>query len=84
LSFDCIMCGLCNIRCPAEIPQFHVAMLARRLYGKYIQKKSDKLQKRLEEIKSGKYDEEIKRLMTMPKDELKKKYFLREIKLDTD
>lgn len=84
LSFDCIMCGLCNIRCPAEIPQLHVSMLARRLYGKYLQKKSDKLQKRLNEIKEGKFDNDIKNLMTMPKDELKKKYFSRDIKLDTD
>ena len=30
MSFDCIMCGLCASRCPAEIVQYNVALLARR------------------------------------------------------
>ena len=33
MSFDCIMCGLCASRCPAEIVHYHVGLLARRLYS---------------------------------------------------
>ena len=36
LSFDCVMCGACSARCPAEISHPQVAVLARRLTGKYI------------------------------------------------
>ena len=34
-SFDCVMCGVCSSRCPAGISHPQVAMLARRLNGKY-------------------------------------------------
>src|SRR3990170_8233546 len=33
LSFDCISCGLCVSRCPAEITHYHMGLLARRLFG---------------------------------------------------
>ena len=36
LSFDCVMCGICSSRCPAGISHPQVAMLARRLNGKYL------------------------------------------------
>ena len=35
LSFDCIQCGLCSMRCPADIKHYHVGQLARRLKGKH-------------------------------------------------
>src|SRR3989338_1879368 len=35
LSFECIMCGLCVARCPAEIVHYNVGLLCRRLYSKY-------------------------------------------------
>lgn len=79
LSFDCLCCGMCAIRCPAEIVQYNVGLLAKRLYGKYLSKKSQQLEKRLKEIKQRKYDKEYKELMTMKKDELKKKYYSRDM-----
>ena len=39
-SFDCVMCGVCSSRCPAGISHPQVAMLARRLNGKYLAPKS--------------------------------------------
>jgi len=81
LSFDCIRCGLCALRCPAEIVQFNVAILAQRLYGKYIAPNSPELAARVKEIEEGKYDEEIKNLMEMEKRELTDKYFARDIKI---
>lgn len=79
LSFDCICCGMCAIRCPAEIVQYNVGLLAKRLYGKYMSKKSPELEKRLKEIKSHKFDSEYKELMTMKKDQLKKRYYDRDL-----
>ena len=79
LSFDCIQCGLCAIRCPAEIVHYHVAQLARRLYGKYIAPKSKHLEKRVKEIEEGKYEKEIKELMNKSLEELRKMYNERDI-----
>ena len=78
LSFDCLSCGLCAIRGPAEIVHYNVGILGRRLYGRYLKKKSEHLDKRIEEVKSKKYDPEYKELMKMTKDELKKKYYARD------
>ena len=79
LSFDCIMCGLCAARCPAEIAQYNVAALARRLYGKYLSKKGEYLESRLKEIKEHKYDKEIEEFMHMDRESLSKKYYARDI-----
>jgi heterodisulfide reductase subunit C len=78
-SFDCIMCGLCTTRCPAEITQFNAAMMARRIYGKFIQKKGRNLDERIKQINDGKFEEGYKELMTISKEELKKRYFDREL-----
>jgi Na+-translocating ferredoxin:NAD+ oxidoreductase RnfC subunit len=79
LSFDCICCGLCAIRCPAEIVQYNVGLLGKRLYGKYLSKKSPELKKRIKEVKSKKFDKEYKEMMSMKKDKLKKKYYDRDL-----
>ena len=78
ISFDCIQCGLCASRCMGEIPQFHIAQLARRMYAKYIMPKAEHLAKRVEEIKSGKYDKILDELTTLNKQELEKHYMERE------
>jgi formate hydrogenlyase subunit 6/NADH:ubiquinone oxidoreductase subunit I len=79
ISFDCIMCGLCSIRCPAELAQYNYAQLGRRLFGKYGMLIPEHLRKRLDEIKQGKYEQELKRLMTASIDELRKIYTSRDI-----
>ena len=79
LSFDCLSCGLCAIRCPAEIIQYNVGVLARRLYGKYLAKESQQLKKRIQEVKNRKFDKEYNEFMKMKKDELKKKYYDRDL-----
>jgi len=78
-SFDCVSCGLCVIRCPAEIPQYHVAQLVRRLYGKYLMKTPNYLDKRIDEIKEGKYEDGFKELMTLSKEALEEKYKKRDM-----
>jgi len=81
-SFDCIMCGLCAARCPAEEAQYNVAILCRRLYGKYLAPKSQHLWERIEEIEAGKFDEELSKLKSMSKEELQQRYKERDIEPD--
>ncbi len=78
-SFDCIMCGLCAARCPAEESQYNYAILARRLYGRYLSPRSQHLADRLAEIERGDFKEAIEELRTADKDTLKKRYAERDI-----
>ena len=61
-SFDCIMCGLCAARCHAEMPQYLIALLARRLYAAHIAPKAPDLARRVKELEDGVFDAEIERL----------------------
>jgi len=79
LSFDCITCGLCAMRCPTEIVPYNVALLARRLYGKYVMPRAKHVDERIKEIEEGKFDEETKNLMDASLDVLKELYTKREI-----
>jgi succinate dehydrogenase/fumarate reductase-like Fe-S protein len=78
-SFDCVMCGLCSTRCPAGLPQYNIALLCRRLYGRHIAPKAEHLAQRVAEVESGKFDNELKALMGMPDDELRRRYGERDI-----
>jgi succinate dehydrogenase/fumarate reductase-like Fe-S protein len=79
LSFDCIMCGLCAARCPAEEPQYNIAILARRLYGRYLAPRSEHMHARVAEIKDGNYDEELADLKSLDVEALKERYTARDI-----
>jgi hypothetical protein len=75
---ETIQCGLCASRCMGELPQYHIAQLARRIYGKYLQPRAEHLAKRVQEIESGKYTAMLDNLTKMSKDELEKLYKERE------
>ena len=79
LSFDCIMCGLCAVRCPAEEAQYNIAILARRLYGRYLAPRSKHLRERLGEIKAGGFDAQLAELKQLNREELVARYQAREI-----
>jgi ferredoxin len=79
MSFDCIMCGLCAARCPAEEPQYNIAILARRLYGRYLAPRSEHLFQRVDEIQAGRYNDEMVELKSLDVDALKTRYKAREI-----
>ncbi len=79
MSFDCIMCGLCAARCPAEEPQYNIAILARRLYGKYLSPRSSHLAQRVSEIQDGAFDQEISELKSLDVSALKQRYTARQI-----
>ena len=79
LSFDCIMCGLCAVRCPAEEAQYNIAILARRLYGRYLAPRSKHLRERLGEIKAGDFDAQLAELKQLNREELVARYQARDI-----
>ncbi len=78
-SFDCVMCGVCSSRCPAGISHPQVAMLARRINGKYLAPKCGHLEDRVCEIKDGTFNELMEALMDKPIEEMRELYNTREI-----
>lgn len=82
LSFDCVMCGLCSARCPAEEVQYNIGILARRIYGRHILPGSEHLQDRVSQISEGRYESMLKDLMKMEKTELMKLYKSRQMEPD--
>ena len=73
------MCGICSSRCPAGISHPQVAMLARRINGKYIAPESKHLTERCREIEDGLCAAELEAIMAKPIEELKELYNHRDI-----
>jgi Fe-S oxidoreductase len=78
LSFQCIMCGACASKCPAEISQPNVALLARRIYGRQILSLPESLYQRIRDIDQGRYNLVLDKLTQMSNEELINVYTLRE------
>jgi len=78
-SFDCLMCGLCAARCPQGLVPYNIAMLCRRLYGRYLSNNSQHLEDRINEIEAGKFDAEIDKLKGTEEKELRRMYTERDI-----
>ncbi len=78
-SFDCIACGLCSARCPVEETQYNVALLARRLYGRNLAKRSEHLRARVEEIARGDFNGQLKEMRSLEGQALRDRYNARDI-----
>lgn len=78
VSFSCIMCGLCAIRCPAQISQYTAAMYVRRLTGRYLTPKAEHLNKRVAQVQAGEFDGKLAKLRSMGKEELTALYSARD------
>jgi len=78
-SFDCVSCGICASRCPAGITHYNVALLARRLTGKYLTPKTEHLENKVTEIAAGTHDDSLKEMMNKNVEELKTLYNSRDI-----
>ena len=78
-SFDCVMCGLCAARCPQGLVPYNIALLCRRLYGRYLAPVSKHLEDRIAEIEAGKFDAELQELKRMSEGKLRHRYAEREI-----
>jgi Fe-S oxidoreductase len=61
MSMECVMCGMCALRCPAELTQYNIALVIRRMHGGSLPP-AHHLIERLEEIRQGKFDDELARL----------------------
>ncbi len=79
LSFSCIQCGLCVSRCMGELPQYHIAQLARRIYGSKIAPRAKHLDEAVKVVGDGKYQECLHNLMAANEEELRKLYQEREM-----
>jgi len=78
-SFDCLMCGLCASKCPANIVQYKVAILCRRLHSKYLVKKAEHLKRLSGRLESGEFNALLDELMQADKTTLAAKYNQRDI-----
>jgi hypothetical protein len=63
----------------AGLVPYDIAIVCRRLYGRYLAKHSKHLDERIDEINSGKFDAELDALKCEAIDELKRKYETRDI-----
>ncbi|MDY6861380.1 MAG: 4Fe-4S dicluster domain-containing protein [Thermodesulfobacteriota bacterium] len=79
LSFDCIQCGLCASRCMAEMAQYHIAQMVRRITGSKIKPRAKHLNDVVSKIEKGKYDNIFKELKALDVNTLKKLYTEREM-----
>jgi succinate dehydrogenase/fumarate reductase-like Fe-S protein len=78
-SFDCIMCGLCTARCHAEMAQYLIGILVRRLYAAHIAARYPDLEPRVQQVMDGEFDQELKDLKSMSIEDLKDLYKKRDI-----
>jgi succinate dehydrogenase/fumarate reductase-like Fe-S protein len=78
-SFDCVMCGLCAARCPQGLVPYNVAILCRRLYGRYLAPVSKHLEQRIADIESGQCDSDVEKLKKADEKELRRLYTERDI-----
>ena len=83
-SFDCIMCGICASRCPAGISHPQVAILARRLYAKYLAPPATHLENRIREMADGAMEASVEQLMKRPLEEIKALYDARDIEKEIE
>jgi L-lactate utilization protein LutB len=82
-SFNCIQCGLCTSRCFAEMPQYHIMQLARRIYGGKIVPRSKHTAEAVKWIREGRFESMMQQVMNMTPAELKQAYLEREIEPET-
>jgi ferredoxin len=72
MFMDCVMCGHCIPVCIADIAPNHVAVYASRAQGVFYTKLPENLNRRLEEIEAGAFDEQWTNLLKMNEADLKK------------
>jgi succinate dehydrogenase/fumarate reductase-like Fe-S protein len=79
LSFDCILCGMCVSRCPAEESQPNIAILCRRLYGKYLAPRAQHLAECVAAINAGEFDDDLAQMKVLSDADLRRAYNTRDI-----
>jgi len=79
ISFDCIQCGLCASRCMGELPQYHIAQLARRLNGAFLTPRAEHLKTMVANIEAGRFVKGLEELKATETEKLKQVYSDREM-----
>lgn len=79
ISFDCIQCGLCASRCMGELPQYHIAQLARRINGALLSPRAEHLKTMVANIEAGRFVKGLEELKATEGDKLKQIYTDREM-----
>jgi ferredoxin len=79
LSFDCVHCGLCVARCPAGLDPPGMALLARRIWGRYFMPRAGHLEEQVESLGDGDMAQEVAALKALPEEALKARYASRQI-----
>jgi Fe-S oxidoreductase len=79
LSFDCIQCGLCAVRCMGELPQYHIAQMARRIRGARLVPPSKHCDEMVERIAKGEFDAVLGELKGLDEEALREAYKAREM-----
>jgi len=79
ISFDCIQCGLCASRCMGELPQYHIAQLARRINGAYLTPKAEHLQTMVANIEAGRFKDALDEAQGLDEEALRNTYTEREM-----
>ena len=62
-----------------ELPQYHIAQLARRINGTYLTPRAEHLKTMVANIQAGRYKEALEGLKASDEDNLKKLYTGREM-----
>lgn len=79
MSMPCVMCGICTSRCPAELPQYHIAEFCRRITGRHIKPLAEHVQEMVKRIESNRYDDILNKLIKTDLAALRKLYVEREL-----
>ncbi len=83
LSMSCVMCGICASRCPAELGQYNIAILCRRLTAKHLRPRADHVHEMVERIEAGRYEKALNELMSADLETLRRLYVERELEPHT-
>ncbi len=74
LSMECILCGMCAVRCPKELTPFAMALMARRLLAKHKYKATPDFAKSLAQAQQGHDQQQILSYKTMEPQALREVY----------
>jgi len=83
MSMPCVMCGICTSRCPAELGQYNIAMMCRRITGRHIKPAAVHVADMIERLKTGRYDTPLQQLMTADLEHLRQLYVDRQMEPHT-
>ena len=79
ISMSCVMCGICAARCPAELGQYNIGIMCRRIAGKHIKPRAEHVREMIDRINSGRYAEPLNKLINFDLETLRKLYVDRQM-----